>query len=280
MKTAMPGATIREPAVAGSFYPRARAELEGTLERLFGAASPPPVPERALGAVVPHAGYVYSGGVAARVYARISVPERIVILAPNHTGLGVPLSLYPPGPGAAWRTPLGLAPIDEPLSHALRARCELEPDLLAHAREHAGEVQVPFIQRVRPDARIAAIVIGTHDPRRLERLGRGIAAALDDAAPEALIVASSDMNHYEPHARTLEKDELAIERILALDPAGLLETCIAHDISMCGVAPTAAMLWAALARGATRASLVDHRTSGEAFGDYDRVVGYAGIVVS
>lgn len=263
---------VRAPAVAGKFYPGSKAELSTVLEKLFAAAGPP-AHERAIGCVVPHAGYVYSGGTAAKTFARVLLPERIVILAPNHTGMGATLSLWP---GGRWRTPLGEIEVDAALTEALRARCELAPDTDAHLREHAAEVMIPFIQREKPGAAIAAIVVGTHDPRRLEALGRGLA----EAAPEALLLASSDMNHYEPHDRTLEKDQLAVDRVLALDPAGLLETCERHEISMCGVAPTAAMLWAALARGATRAALVEHTTSGAAFGDYSRVVGYAGIVVA
>jgi AmmeMemoRadiSam system protein B len=273
----MSAETIRRPAVAGSFYPRARDELASTLDSLFAKAGRPGARARAIGIVAPHAGYVYSGGVAAKVYAAIEVPSRVLILAPNHTGLGARLSLFPPG---RWMLPLGDVAIDEPLTTALREKCGLDLDVAAHLREHAAEVQVPFIQRERPGATIAAVVIGTHERQALEKLGRGIAAALDEVAPDALIVASSDMNHYESHERTIEKDTLAIDRVLALDPAGLLEVCEAHDISMCGVAPTAAMLWAALARGAKTARLIDHRTSGEVYGEWDRVVGYAGIVVS
>jgi AmmeMemoRadiSam system protein B len=266
---------VRPPAVAGKFYPGTAPELEALLAKLFAGAER--APEKVLGCVVPHAGYVYSGGVAARTFARVRLPERVLILAPNHTGLGPPLSLWP---GGRWKTPLGEVAVDEPLTEALRARAGVAPDTAAHLHEHAAEVMVPFLQREKPGATIAAVVVGTHAPARLEALGRAIAAVLDEVAPEALLLASSDINHYEPHARTLEKDQLAIDRVLALDPAGLLETCEAREISMCGVAPTAAMLWAAKARGATRAVLVDHKTSGDAFGDYARVVGYAGIVVA
>lgn len=267
----------REPVVAGRFYPGSRTELARALDQLFEKAGATRERKKVLGVVAPHAGYVYSGAVAARVYARIEVPEKVVLLAPNHTGLGARLSIWPAG---RWRTPLGEVEIDEPLTAALEEKCGLTPDTAAHAREHAAEVHVPFVQRERPGAKIAAVVLGTHDPRTLERVGKGLAAALAAVAPDALLVSSSDMNHYEPHERTLEKDQLAIDRILALDPEGLLEVCETHDISMCGLAPTAAMLWAAKARGATHAELIDHRTSGEVFGEYDRVVGYAAIAVT
>ncbi len=269
---------VRRPAVAGTFYPGSRGALVRALDDCYAkAGAAPAARERAIGIVAPHAGYVYSGRVAAKVYAQVEIPPRVVVLAPNHTGLGARLSLFPPG---RWVTPLGEVPIDAALTEALRAHAGLALDTAAHLREHAAEVQVPFLQRERPDVSIAVAALGTHDPATLERVGRGIAAALAEAAPDALVVASSDMNHYESHERTLEKDQWAIDRVLALDPAGLLEVCEARDVSMCGVAPTAAMLWAARERGATRAQLLDHRTSGEVFGDWDRVVGYAAIVVA
>jgi AmmeMemoRadiSam system protein B len=145
--------------------------------------------------------------------------------------------------------------------------------------EHAIEVHLPFLVRERPDARFAAICVGTHDAKRLKALGEGIARAIAKSGRDVLVVASSDMNHYEDQEKTLAKDKAAIERILARDPFGLLETCDTRHISMCGVAPTTAMLHACAQRGAAEAVLVDHKTSGDVSGDFDRVVGYAGVIV-
>jgi AmmeMemoRadiSam system protein B len=271
---------MRHPRVAGSFYPKAADELQSALERCYADVADAPVPEgrmKAVGAIIPHAGYVYSGGVAAKVYARLEVPEAAVVLCPNHTGLGPRLSIWP---GGLWMTPGGEVRIDEPLTKLLLDECPgLEPDTLAHESEHAIEVHLPFLRRERPAAKFAAIVVGTHDTGRLNRFAEGLARAIGRAGRPVLMIASSDMNHYEDQATTLVKDEAALERVLALDWSGLLDTCMRRDISMCGVAPTAAMLRAAKIRGATEALLVDHRTSGEAFGDYDRVVGYAGVIV-
>ncbi|GIW72252.1 MAG: MEMO1 family protein [Planctomycetota bacterium] len=268
----------RAPAVAGRFYPATAAALREELERLFAeAAGAPPARRRAIAAVVPHAGYMYSGGVAARVFARLELPLRVVILAPNHTGLGPPLSAWP---GGRWRTPLGAVEIDEELLAAVCAACpELVREREAHRYEHAAEVEVPFLQRLRPEVRIAPIVVGTQREAVLRALGEGLAEAVRALGGEVLLLASTDLNHYEDQAATLRKDELALEPLLALEPERLLEVCRRERISMCGLAPTAATLFAARALGARRAELIDHRTSGEVSGDYERVVGYAGVLI-
>lgn len=270
----------RLPRVAGSFYPKERAELARELERCYATAADAEIPlERraALGAVIPHAGFVYSGGVAAKVYARLAVPASAIVLCPNHTGLGARLSAWP---GGSWLVPTAELAIDEPLTRLLEEECPgLEPDTLAHQNEHAIEVQLPFLARDRADVKIAAIVVGSHDPEKLRALGEGIARAIARAGREVLVIASSDMNHYEDQETTLDKDRAALERLLARDPAGLLGICAARDISMCGLGPTVAMLHATAKRGAAQALLVDHRTSGDVSGDFDRVVGYAGVVV-
>ncbi|MGH7296164.1 MAG: AmmeMemoRadiSam system protein B [Polyangiaceae bacterium] len=269
-------AIVREPAVAGRFYPGARDALERAVDALLATAPREPAPREALGVVMPHAGYVYSGGVAARTISRIAVPARVVILSPNHTGRGEPLSIWP---GGRWRTPLGMVDVDAALTDALAEACGLARETAAHRAEHGVEVELPFLQRLRPDVRIAAIVLATQDPAVVERVGIGLRQAIAALAPDALVLASSDMNHFESHERTLEKDRLALDSVLARDPAGLLETCARHDITMCGVAPTAAMLWAAEPRRDARAELVEHTTSGAVSGDMESVVGYAGVIL-
>jgi AmmeMemoRadiSam system protein B len=263
----------RDPAVAGSFYPGRRATLERDVAALLalpaGAA-----PTAATGVVAPHAGYVYSGAVAGATYARVAVPARAVVLCPNHTGLGARVSLWP---GGAWRTPLGDVPVDAELTAALSACPLVEEDRAAHRREHAAEVQLPFLQALRPDVRVAVLCLGPLSGVEAERLGEAIAGVLRTIP--ALLVASSDMSHYVAAAQARRLDRLAIERILALDAAGLHRVVHEEGISMCGVVPVTVMLAAARALGARAAELVRYATSGDVTGDDRSVVGYAGAIV-
>ncbi len=270
---------MREPAVAGSFYPADPQRLRAQIERLFTEAGALEPVAGARACVAPHAGYVYSGLTAAHAFGRIEVPPRVVVLGPNHTGLGAALSVWP---GGRWLLPFGAIEIDTEAVGALTSALpELVAEPLAHIREHAVEVELPFLQFRRPQGfRLVPIVVGTEEPALLEALGQALAAWVEACAEPVLLVASSDMNHYEDHETTLQKDALALERLEALDPDGLLATCRRHGISMCGRAPTAALLYAARRLGARRAEVVDHRTSGEVAGDYTQVVGYAAALIT
>lgn len=269
---------IRPPAVAGMFYEgRAEALRSDVESRLPRAASPSP----AFGAIAPHAGYVYSGGVAGEVYARIAVPPAAVILCPNHTGRGVPASL---DPSDAWRTPLGDVPVDGRLAARMQELApSLEPDRAAHAREHSLEVQLPFLQVRRPDVAIVPICLGAHDLDLCREVGEAFAVLVSEeqeAGREApLLVASSDMNHYESRAVGSRKDALALARVEALDPEGLFATVISESISMCGFLPATALLFAARKAGAGPAKIVARADSGDETGDVSSVVGYAGVVI-
>lgn len=270
---------VRQTAVAGAFYPASAAALAGELERCFGerpagARSPK---QAAIAAVLPHAGYVYSGRVAAAVCARIEVPERVVVLCPNHTGIGPALSVWPSG---HWVSPVGDIPVDEALVSALCAECPcLVADQSAHVREHAIEVVLPFLYRCQPKLRVVAIVVGTHDFDTLAGLGDALARVVVQSSEPVLLVASSDMNHFEDHETTLRKDELALEPLRRLDAEGLLKVCRDMRVSMCGVGPVAAVVVAARALGAQEAKVVEHCTSAPVSGDRDRCVGYAGAVL-
>ncbi|HSE49623.1 MAG TPA: AmmeMemoRadiSam system protein B [Terriglobales bacterium] len=267
-----PDPTVRQPAVAGRFYP----DDAGTLRRDIASYLKSGTKQRALGCVVPHAGYMYSGHVAGAVYAHLELPHRFIILCPNHTGMGQPLAIMSRG---AWATPLGEVAIDEGLAGELqRALPYLEEDEQAHRAEHALEVQLPFLQQLLPDFRFVPICVGVGQLAVLEALGKAIANVLADRR-DVLVIASSDMNHYESDSVTREKDHKAIERILALDPAGLHETVRRERISMCGYGPAVAMLTATRQLGATRAELVKYATSADVSGDRDYCVGYAGIAV-
>lgn len=266
---------IREPAVAGKFYPGDGSALAKELELLVRPYSNS-ARGRTIACMVPHAGYVYSGGVAAAVFASLELPERIVVLGPRHYPRGSNLAINLRG---AWRTPLGLAQIDESLAAALRSECAaLEEDEVAHSREHSLEVEIPFLQTLSPNFRFVPIAIGTLEYGLLSDLGEALARVTGQSEAPVLIVASSDMNHYEPDDVTREKDGRAIERLQALDARGLLDTVRSEGITMCGVGPAVAALIAAKALGATRGELVKYATSGDAFGDRDEVVGYAGMI--
>jgi MEMO1 family protein len=233
----------------------------------------------AFGIVAPHAGYMYSGRVAGAVYSRIEIPTRAIIMCPNHTGLGRPLSIMPQG---VWETPLGAMQIDGEMCDLLmEVNPALEDDIMAHRFEHALEVQLPFLQRLcSAELRFVPITVGISEWDHLARLGRSVAEAVQRADSDVLIIASSDMNHYESDAVTRVKDAKAIEPMLNLDASGLYDAVHREDISMCGFGPAAAMILACRQLGATHAELVRYATSADESGDYDRVVGYAGIVVN
>ena len=273
---------IRQPAVAGRFYPRNAQRLREEIETFTTVraaadqcAAEPAI--RALGCIVPHAGYVYSGAVAGALYRRLELPSRFVILCPNHTGQGEPLAIMSEG---AWHTPLGDAPIDSEVAENLKSvMALLSEDPQAHRYEHALEVQLPFLQVLRPDFRFVPITVGTSDFQALSALGIAIGNALTKLGEPAMVIASSDMNHYENDSVTRAKDNRAIEQVLALDARGLYDTVREAHISMCGYAPATVMLTAAREMGATGAELVRYATSGDVSGDRDMVVGYAGIAV-
>ena len=231
----------------------------------------------ALGCVVPHAGYIYSGQVAGAVYSSLQIPPRVILLGPRHHPRGESLAILTEG---SWQTPFGEAQIDSTLARELaHAYPRLREDAVAHESEHSLEVQLPFLQRLVPDFRFVPVVLGTDRYPVLEELGRAVAHVVAAQAAPVLVIASSDMNHYESDAVTRVKDQMAIARILALDPRGLYDTVRSEGITMCGYAATVAMLVAVLELGAKEAQLVRYATSGDISGDYDKVVGYAGIVI-
>jgi AmmeMemoRadiSam system protein B len=270
---------LRRAVWAGRFYPAQPPLLHRELEACLAAARSPQAERIAapIGCIVPHAGYAYSGGIAGAAYARMELPDRFIILCPNHTGAGAPLAIMSEG---EWETPLGNARIDRALAEELRKSCRLLcEDARAHLKEHSLEVQLPFLQKLRPDFQFVPIAVGTDAFDAIELLGAGIAQAASRYAQRLLIVASSDMNHFEPDEKTRVKDRLAIEQILALDPRSLYDTIRRERISMCGYCPAAAMLIAAVRLGARSAELVRYGTSADASGDLSRVVGYAAMVV-
>jgi AmmeMemoRadiSam system protein B len=268
----------RPPAVAGTFYEGTAERLRAQVDACFAANPQPPAQkERFLGAVVPHAGLMYSGHVAAAFYALAELPKRLVILCPNHTGMGHFAAVNREG---AWRTPFGEAAIDTPLADALMSKSPLlAEDARAHAREHSLEVQLPFLQRLLGDFTFVPICLGAHRYDYAEQIGRAIADVLRDEQDDVAILASSDLNHYEDQRTTLRKDQLAIDEVLKRNPQELWRVVDEFDVSMCGFIPTTTMLIAVNALGASDARLVKHATSGDVNGDYSQVVGYASILI-
>jgi MEMO1 family protein len=272
----MATALVRHPAVAGRFYPSDREALRGEVHAYLSQASAQRA-IHALGCIAPHAGYMYSGHVAGAVFAGLVVPELCVVMCPNHTGVGSPLAIVSDG---AWETPLGPVPIDGDFATSLKQLCPLlHEDSGAHRSEHAIEVELPFLQIRQPRLRFVPIALGTGQFEALEQIGIALAETIVAHRKPVLIVASSDMNHYESDAVTRVKDQSAIEPILRLDARDLHDVVTQQHISMCGFGPAIAMLTAVKRLGATSAELVKYATSGDISGDRDAVVGYAGIVV-
>jgi len=267
---------IRKTAVAGRFYPGDAATLRHEVDGYIADAHRTPRP--AVGVVAPHAGYVFSGGVAGQVYADVIVPARVVVLAPNHTGRGPRISVAARG---AFELPGGDMPVDEELaSRVLEEVPGAEADWRAHEQEHSIEVQLPFLRARRADVAVVPIVLANLSESESVTFGHGLARAVGRVDGDVLVVSSSDMSHFLPDDTTREIDQRALRPLLAFDPSELYRTVLDQDISMCGVVPTTAMLAYARARGDAGApELVDYKTSGDAFGERERVVGYAGVVV-
>jgi MEMO1 family protein len=269
--------SIRRPAVAGRFYPGDPQDLRQEAGSYLSAAAATKPLLHAIGCLAPHAGYMYSGHVAGAVFAHMEIPELCVVLCPNHTGVGHALAIMSAG---AWETPLGNVPLDSAFATQLKTRfAPLQEDATAHRAEHSAEVELPFLQLRQRKLRFVPIALGTGRLDLLEALGLALAETIADQAEPILIVASSDMNHYESDTVTRIKDQQAIEKILTLDPRGLHEVVTQQAISMCGYGPAVAMLTAARRLGAKSAELVKYATSGDVSGDRDMVVGYAGVVV-
>lgn len=265
---------VRQPAVAGKFYTGDPARLRKELSEMV----PQGEAQKAIGIIAPHAGYVYSGKVAGKVYSAVRVPDTVLILGPNHTGAGVAAAL---APEAEWLTPLGSVTVNRRLCQLILEHAPLvREDAAAHRFEHSLEVQLPFLQYRNPSVTIAAICLALPDFASISKIGEGIARAIAAYGEEVLIVASSDMTHYESAAAAKVKDDQALARLTELNPEGLLRVCREKEITMCGVIPATALLVAAKMLGATSCSLVDYATSGEVTGDLRSVVAYAALAVS
>ena len=268
--------TIRPPAVAGSFYEASPERLRAQVQACFAENEEAEGKQHFIGGIVPHAGLMYSGHVAAAFYGLAELPRRFIILCPNHTGLGHFAAINRDG---QWRTPLGAVSIDTPLADALISKTKLlGDDWKAHAREHSLEVQLPFLQQLLGTFTFVPLCLAAPRYAFCEEIGNAIAEVVGDQPIG--ILASSDLNHYEDQESTLRKDQRAIDAVLSLDPEGLWRVVDEEDISMCGFIPTTTMLIAAQKLGASKATLIKHATSGDINGDYSHVVGYAALLIS
>jgi len=265
---------IRTAAVAGQFYPR---DQEGLLKAVGKLVDATVLKQEARCVVMPHAGYLYSGPVAGKTISHVNVKDTVLILGPNHTGLGLPYSIISEG---AWETPLGEVKIDSVLAKLMLQGSEfIKIDENAHMFEHSIEVELPFLQYFNKDLSIVPMVISDFNLQYFKSVGEEIARAIKQHAKPTLIVASTDMTHYQPHDIAKNKDAQAIEAILKLDVEGLRKTIKQLNVSMCGFAPVAVAIYACSALGAKKAELIDYKTSGDITGDYSNVVGYAGIII-
>ncbi len=270
---------LRLPKVAGQFYPASATELEH-ITRTCMADAPRHQPSDTLLAMVPHAGYNFSGAVAGQTLGQARLPHTLFLLGPNHTGNGAGVAVWPHG---AWRTPLGDVPVHAPLAEAFCRQCSrATPDTLAHQDEHSLEVLLPFLQSACSSLQIVPIAIADPDPDTLYAVGQSLAALI--AAPTITgplaMIASTDMSHFVSHAEACRLDALALQHIAALDPEGLYRTVRRHRISMCGLLPVTAALVACRLLGASNATITQYTTSGQLTGDHHSVVGYAGALVA
>lgn len=266
---------IRQPAVAHRFYPGNPQELARTVQSLL--PPDPAVKRKALGVVSPHAGYIYSGAMAGRTIGSVEIPRTVIILGPNHHGRGAKAAVST----TDWQMPGGVVPCDTEISKALIGVSELlSEDELAHQFEHSIEVQVPFLQELQPELQIVAISLSSLNYQECIEIGEAIAGVIVQSTDEILMVASTDMSHYESRSSASAKDKRALDKVLALDPEGLYRTVLKERISMCGFIPVAVTLVAAIKLAASRAELVGYTDSGAVSGDTDQVVGYAGVIIS
>lgn len=266
----------RKAAVAGRFYAGERESLREQVQSFI----PEELPKKKAWAVVsPHAGYPYSGRVAGETLGRIEIPHTFVLLGPNHRGLGESAAVMTSG---LWQIPTGSVEINSSLAQVVMAGSSLlQEDEQAHLQEHSLEVQLPFIQHLAQEFQIVPIAFKSLDLKACREIGTCIARAVRWASPMSItLLASTDFTHYQPQKIAEEQDKLAIEKILALDAEGLYQTVLSHRISMCGVIPTVITLFACQKLGASEADLVRYMTSGDASGDYQQVVGYAGIIIT
>lgn len=272
---------IRPPAVAGQFYPADPAEVEAELDRVI---HPVTEPRKAIGIIVPHAGWKYSGVTAGKVYSAVKIPDHVILIGPNHHNTGK--STYALFDAGKWQTPIGDVPVDEPLGAMLLDNCDWFAEAArSHSAEHSLEVQMPMLRRANPKVRVVPIMIGGSWPESggrqiLRDIAEAIAMTVREFGPPVLLMASTDLNHYENQEIAHIKDKLVLSAIEKLDADAMMDHVRDVEVSMCGVAATYIVMHAAKKLGAKRGEVIDYRTSGDVTGDFSSVVGYGGVVIA
>ncbi|MFO7760634.1 MAG: AmmeMemoRadiSam system protein B [Desulfobia sp.] len=266
--------TIRAPAVDDRFYPGDPTTLSRTLEELIPHRT---VKKKALAVISPHAGYIFSGKIAGETFSRVEIPKNVIVLGPNHHGRGAKVAMMTEG---YYQMPLGNIPINSELASLINTSGLIEEDNTAHQLEHSLEVQLPFIQYLRNDFSLLPFVISHLPYFSCVEIGTELARAIKEYGKSVLMVASTDMTHFESRQSAMAKDKQAIQCIENLDPEALYNTVINQGITMCGIIPTTITMVAALTLGARQAELVGYSDSADITGDTSQVVGYAGFIVT
>jgi MEMO1 family protein len=263
----------RKAYVAGYFYPSGRQELE---DMVSGFIDPCAEKKDAVAVICPHAGLIYSGQVAGSVYSSVKLPDTVVLLGPSHGYMPHKVAIMP---GGIWEIPFGDIPVEGHLAlDIIKNAPWVKEHGEAHAHEHSLEVQLPFLKYLNPQVSIVPILVSySADYSDLIKLGESIAASIEDFGENVLIISSTDMSHQVPQETARKKDFMAIDKIFEMHPKKLYEVVQENNISMCGFQPTTATMVAAQVLGATQAELILYQTSGDVTGDYNEVVGYAGI---
>lgn len=267
----------RQPAVAGRFYDSSPDRVYPMVDQFLGLAEEKRDAKTIL-AMLPHAGYIYSGPVCGKTLGMANFEQTVLLLGPNHTGLGDRFSLWPSG---QWDIPGVALQVDDALATTLLEACPLlSADTEAHIQEHSLEVILPFLFQMNPETTIVPIAISSFVFEDLQEVGKAVGTVLKNFDRPVSIVVSSDMSHMISEDEAKRLDSMALEAAVNLDPRGLFSTVREHQISMCGVLPMTTGLFAAHELGATQGELVAYATSGAVTGDFDQVVGYAGVLVS
>ena len=274
---------VRSPVVAGRFYPADKTALQEELKSYLVKKTKI---KNTFAIIAPHAGYIYSGKTAGATYASVDVPETVIVMCPNHTGLGYPISLHP---AKSWSTLLGPIHADLDILNKIKQKLpQAEFDTSSQLKEHSLEVQIPFIQMCNPNAKIVPITLANMPFNIIQKLGAVLSELMIEQESRTgnrpLIVASSDMTHFESAVEAKTKDMLAIEQIKRFDTKGFIDVIQKQDISLCGIFPISVTMEAfssyAKAKGIPMyANLVDYTSSGAVTGDSNEVVAYAGLVL-